>query len=134
MRGDTKAQPCCWVFCSGVLTAFVHADMLAYRILAGDLTYGVGMRRNLENVKHLLDLVQAYADQHGVLYEELAIKWQESGGGRPMQESECFYLVALCKQAGMLNESVAPFHGGRLIQLTWSGHEYLDAKTIKPQI
>jgi hypothetical protein len=108
--------------------------MLTYRILVGNLAYGVGMRRNLEKVKHLLDLVQAHADQHGVLFDELAIKWQETGGGQPMQQSECFYLVTLCKDAGFLKESVAPFDGGRLIQMTWSGHEYLDSKTTRPQI
>lgn len=84
------------------------------------------MRRKLDRVKHLLDLVQAYANHKGVEFNELTQKWIDSGDG-VLEEPECLYLVALCKDAGFLSESIDLF-GARLIQMTWSGHDYLDSQ------
>lgn len=102
--------------------------MLRFRIFADGKVSGVGMRRNLKHVKHLLALVQAYADHKGIQFNHLAEKWTASGSGKSLEEPECLYLVALCKQAGYLSESKG-FKGARLIQMTWSGHDYLDLNT-----
>ncbi|WLH42101.1 hypothetical protein [Pseudomonas sp. FP2254] len=91
------------------------------------------MRRNLDRVKHLLDLVQAYADHDGILVNELKVKWAESGGGQTLPEEELLYLSALCVHEGLLNMSEKTYAGGRLIQMTWKGHDYLDSKTVSPQ-
>ncbi|MCU1752165.1 DUF2513 domain-containing protein [Pseudomonas sp. 6D_7.1_Bac1] len=87
------------------------------------------MRRNLDHVKHLLDLVQAYANEDGIYLVELLDKWSSSSGNpdKPLDEPECIYLANLCAGAGFL--SIA---GSNLIQLTWAGHDYLDSITIKP--
>ena len=88
------------------------------------------MRRNLEHVKHLLDLIQAYADKEGIYYSDLVEKWEQSGGSpnNPLAEPECNYLTDRCAEAGFIT-----IKGGmNLVQLTWHGHEYLDSVTPKP--
>ena len=89
------------------------------------------MRRNLKHVKHLLDLVQAYADETGTYLHDLLPKWEESGGNpeAPLEKAECVFLINLCADAGFLTVS-----GGNEIQLTWAGYEYLDSVTAKPTL
>jgi hypothetical protein len=89
------------------------------------------MRRNLEHVKHLLDLIQAHADEAGIYLIHLLPKWEATSGKQDilLREPECIYLIDRCADAGFLTIS-----GGNLIQLTWAGHDYLDSLTLKPNI
>ncbi|MEE4148392.1 hypothetical protein [Pseudomonas viridiflava] len=86
------------------------------------------MKRDLKHVKHLLDLVQAYAGPSGIDLEELEEKWCASGGKpeTPLAEREMRYLVRLCTGAGFLTSNSGS------VQLTWSGHDYLDSVTHRP--
>jgi len=89
------------------------------------------MRRNLEHVKHLLDIIQAHADQSGIYLIDLLPIWEATSGKQDilLREDECIYLLDRCGDAGFLTIT-----GGNLIQLTWSGHDYLDSVTAKPAI
>ena len=88
------------------------------------------MRRDLKLVKHLLDMVQAYADHEGIYLTVLAPKWESSSGNpdKSLSYEELIYHVNLCANAGFLS-----IEGGSQIQMTWAGHEYLDAHTVNHQ-
>ena len=87
------------------------------------------MRRNLNHVKHLLDLVQAHADEEGISMIDLLPKWEASSGNPEVSllEPELIYLVNRCADVGYL-----AVNGGHSVQLTWAGHDYLDSVTVKP--
>jgi hypothetical protein len=89
------------------------------------------MRRNLEHVKHLLDLIQAHATEYGINMLDLQPKWEATSGKQDilLRESELIYLLNRCEEAGFISIS-----GGNTIQLTWAGHDYLDSVTAKPVI
>ena len=85
------------------------------------------MRRDLKLIKHLLDMIQAYADRDGIYLHHLIPKWEASSGNpdKPLSEDELIYHLNLCGNAGLL-----AIDGGNLIQMTWAGHDYLDAQTV----
>ena len=82
------------------------------------------MRRNLEHVKILLDLIQTHANTSGLYMMDLLPIWEATSGNKDflLREDECIYLVNLCADAGLLTIT-----GGEQIQLTWAGHDYLDS-------
>ncbi|WP_369991301.1 hypothetical protein [Pseudomonas xanthosomatis] len=88
------------------------------------------MRRDLKLVKHLLDMVQAYADHEGVYLSVLLPKWESSSGDseNPLSYDQLVYHVNLCANAGFISVET-----GNIIQMTWAGHEYLDAQAVTHQ-
>lgn len=85
------------------------------------------MKRDLKRVIHLLNLVQAHADHKGIAVSALVEQWTASSKRVRLEESECLYLIELCAEARLLIESTVNFTGGKVVQLTWKGHDYLDA-------
>ncbi|AIL61124.1 hypothetical protein [Pseudomonas alkylphenolica] len=86
------------------------------------------MRRDLKLVNHLLRLIQDHADYQGIYLINLTDMWEGSSDSSsgPLAYDQLVYLVNRCEEAGFL--SVA---AGNLIQLTWQGHDYLDAQDGK---
>jgi hypothetical protein len=86
------------------------------------------MKRNLSKVAILLRLIETHADEVGILLGTLKRRWKAVGPPKAMRYSECFYLLTICKSAGLITEGYY-FTGQRIFQLTWAGHEYLDSFT-----
>ncbi|MCI8210642.1 hypothetical protein AUC61_13970 [Pseudomonas sp. S25] len=84
--------------------AFLFVVAMWYYLALYPRKLGDSMKRDLQHVKHLLELIQAHADVDGVYYDELEVKWQQSGGNAavPLRPSECNYLLNRCADAGFI--------------------------------
>jgi len=82
----------------------------------------VVMRRDLNKVRHLLELLEKRADEKGMSRQILTELWKESGKDAvpPLDTPEFSYLIARTMEAGLIS------HGSHGFQLTWNGHEWLD--------
>ncbi|MBX6689029.1 hypothetical protein I8746_05380 [Pseudomonas sp. USTB-Z] len=80
------------------------------------------MRRDLNKVRHLLELLEKRADEKGMSRQALTELWKESGKSAvpPLDTPEFSYLIARTMEAGFIS------HGSHGFQLTWNGHEWLD--------
>lgn len=80
------------------------------------------MRRDLNKVRHLLELLEQRADDRGMSRQGFSELWIESGQDTepPLNSAEFSYLVARSMEAGFIS------HGSNGFQLTWNGHDWLD--------
>lgn len=81
------------------------------------------MRRNLSRVQHLLELIEELADRRGISLDRLRDEWVSTrdSTGEPLSDDEFEYLCELVQRQGFIRNGL-----GREVQLTWSGHDYLD--------
>lgn len=79
------------------------------------------MRRDLNKVRHLLEILEKRADENGMSRQSLSELWIESGrhAEPPLNVAEFSYLVARLMEAGFISHNKA-------FQLTWDGHDWLD--------
>lgn len=84
------------------------------------------MRRNIQLVVKLLQLLETHADEYGIYLYQLEGLWTEASPDpeSPLSVSELMYLINRSSEAGLVS-----IGDGNLIQLTWAGHDYLDANT-----
>ncbi|UZE12771.1 DUF2513 domain-containing protein [Pseudomonas sp. B21-053] len=80
------------------------------------------MRRNLNKVRHLLELIEKCPEHRGVHREALADLWIESGNtaNPPLDWNEFTYLLERCIEAGKVSVRTG------YVVLTWDGHDWLD--------
>jgi len=84
------------------------------------------MKRNLNRVAAFLKLIEEHADEAGIVLGRLIRKWKKSGPKGSMTYAECFYLLTLCESAGFITVKYY-WTTQRIVQLTWSGHEFMDS-------
>lgn len=89
------------------------------------------MKRNKKHIKHLLDLVQSEASVDGVSTAYVVQKFLDTSGGQPVDQQDVHYAVFQAIDAGLLKPVKLPSMMEPGVQLTWIGHDYLDAETNK---
>lgn len=85
------------------------------------------MRRQNKHIKHVLDLVQAEADLLGITTEMLVQRFLDTDGGHQATQQEVRYAITLAAEAGLLKPVRLTAMTEAGVQLTWAGHDYLDA-------
>ncbi|MDU8500928.1 hypothetical protein RYB01_17305 [Pseudomonas syringae] len=87
------------------------------------------MDRDSFGVKRLLGLFPPCDACRGIYLDDLLERWRSSSGdtGKPLEEAEFFYLANRCADSGFLSVSK-----DWVIQITRSGHDYLDSKAKNP--
>lgn len=85
------------------------------------------MKRDKQIAKHVMDLVQAYADHNGVTDQMLGQRYMASTPDGFAEESFRYHLGLLLedgylrKQGGGIGEESLRYN------MTWKGHDLLDA-------
>ena len=127
-RGDTKSPALALGFFVDVAHSFLGYSLVAH---LAQLRMGNQMRRQETHIKHVLDLVQAEADVIGITTERLVQRFLDTDGGHQVTQQEVRYAIALATEAGYLApvELTPMVEAG--VQLTWAGHDYLDAANAR---
>lgn len=89
------------------------------------------MQRNQKYIKHLLSLVQAEASLDGITNEVLVQRFVDTDGGHKVNHQEARYALLLAVDAGFLKQVKLTHMVEPGVQLTWAGHDYIDAANEK---
>lgn len=85
------------------------------------------MRRDKQIAKHVMDLVQAYADHNGVTDQLLLQRYSDSTPEGFTEESFRYHLGLLLQEGYLCKQEAGTGHESLRYNMTWKGHDLLDA-------
>jgi hypothetical protein len=83
------------------------------------------MKRDIVKAKQIVDLIEQYADKHGISPSVLAALYLKIYQPTPTEVEESEYVMNLMDEDGLIKLQAHPDTGEHLFQLTSRGHDFI---------
>lgn len=87
------------------------------------------MKRRLADIQILLQVVESKADCAGIKNKDLLQAFLGTPGGQYAEVEQVDYALSLCLAEGFLAAVKLTNNMDPGVQLTWKGHDYLEANS-----